>query len=63
MTIIVIVPELFTAHEIDVGLFMTMREVDLVNLGVDRFGPRRKMMALIAGEFSYGVLFDSRLIN
>jgi hypothetical protein len=29
---------------------MTMREVDLVNLGVDRFGPRRKMMALIAGK-------------
>jgi SAM domain (Sterile alpha motif) len=46
-----IIPELFTAHEIDVGLFMTMREVDLVNLGVDRFGPRRKMMALIAGNF------------
>jgi hypothetical protein len=45
-----IIPELFTAHEIDVGLFMTMREVDLVNLGVDRFGPRRKMMALIAGK-------------
>ena len=44
------IPELFTAHEIDVGLFMTMREVDLVNLGVDRFGPRRKMMALIAGK-------------
>jgi hypothetical protein len=29
---------------------MTMKEVDLVNLGVDKFGPRRKMMALITGN-------------
>ncbi|XP_059471574.1 protein bicaudal C homolog 1-A [Neocloeon triangulifer] len=40
--------ELFSAHEIDFGLFLTLKEVDLVNLGVDKFGPRRKMMAIIA---------------
>ncbi|XP_065332971.1 protein bicaudal C isoform X1 [Cloeon dipterum] len=39
--------ELFTTHEIDLSLFLTLKEVDLVNLGVDKFGPRRKMMAII----------------
>ncbi|KAF4530658.1 hypothetical protein B566_EDAN004897 [Ephemera danica] len=40
--------ELFTAHEIDIRTFLTLTETDLQHLGVDKFGPRRKMNTLIS---------------
>jgi hypothetical protein len=46
------ISELFTAHEIDLNTFLTLSEADLQHLGVDKFGPRRKMGTIIMGKLS-----------
>ncbi|KAK9744754.1 SAM domain (Sterile alpha motif) [Popillia japonica] len=39
---------LFLSHEIDLMAFSSMTEKDLAELGVNAFGPRRKMLLAIA---------------
>lgn len=41
---------LFLSHEIDLMALSSMTEKDLAELGVNAFGPRRKMLLAIAGK-------------
>lgn len=42
----------FTTHEIDLTTFSTLTDQDLVEIGINAFGARRKILLAISGKGS-----------
>lgn len=42
---------LFATHEIDLGTFVSLNDQDLVEIGINAFGARRKMLLAISGKY------------